>query len=244
VSDRDRVPRVLQNPKLSMELTFPASLVVDIRPDDGYVNATKLCQTTGKSWKHYYQPVKTKTFLKALSECTRLSLNVLVVNGKNRFQHTWIHPDVAIHLAQWLSPHVAVAVVEMVRRFAAEHPDKVIHQITDALEKTVDASCCQVKGFVYILQTELVPSRVKIGFSTQTLPALRDRYRTSFPDKTTILAFPVSNAAEAEADVHSFFDDCRQAGEWFDGEKIEEYVEYLTNVHDGEIFQLSDDDCH
>ena len=228
-----------------MELTFPsphASIVVDIRPDDGYVNATKLCQAVGREWKIYHKTAGTKAFLKALSDHTRLHANVLAVSGTNRFQHTWIHPNVAIHLAQWLSPHVAVAVVEMVRRFAAEHPDKVIHQITDALEKTVDDSCFQVKGFVYILQTELIPSRVKIGFSTQTLPALRDRYRTSFPDKTTILAFPVSNAAEAEADVHSFFDDCRQAGEWFDGEKIEEYVEYLTNVHGGEIFQLSDDD--
>lgn len=41
----------------------------------------------------------------------------LVESGKNRFQHTWVHPDVAIHLAQWADSRFGVAVSRLVRRY-------------------------------------------------------------------------------------------------------------------------------
>jgi len=114
---------------------------IEIRPD-GYVNATKLCQAMGKEWKHYYQPAKTKEYLQALSNYENIPVEkvgvtivtptkstgnlggivpaperCLVESGKNRFQHTWVHPDVAIHLAQWASPRFGVAVSRLVRRY-------------------------------------------------------------------------------------------------------------------------------
>jgi len=114
-------------------------ILIEIRQPDGYVNATKLCQEGGKLWQNYYQNAKTKEFLAALSEEERISIapgkptptnstgnqrgNVpapekyLVESGKNRFQHTWVHPDVAIHLAQWASARFGVAVSRLVRRY-------------------------------------------------------------------------------------------------------------------------------
>ena len=41
----------------------------------------------------------------------------LVESGKNRFQHTWVHPDVAISLAQWADQRFGVAVSRLVRRY-------------------------------------------------------------------------------------------------------------------------------
>ena len=38
----------------------------------------------------------------------------LVESGKNRFQHTWVHPDVAINLAQWADQLFGVAVSQVV----------------------------------------------------------------------------------------------------------------------------------
>lgn len=224
------------------------ALNIELRPD-GYVNATKLCQAVGRDWKNYYKSAGTKEFLKALAEYTHTPTTrrvfgekCLVDVGKSRVQHSWVHPDVAIHLAQWLSPHVAVAVSAMIRQFAADHPDQAMHQMTEALQKTVEDSWPPLQGFVYILQTDLVPSRVKIGLSHQNLAALRDRYRTAFPDKTTIWAVQVSNAPEAEADVHLFFDEFREAGEWFAKDMVDEYVEYLSSVHGGDILQWKDCD--
>ena len=219
---------------------------IELRPD-GYVNATKLCQAMRKEWKHYYALTKSKEFLQALGEYTHTPItrrvsgeNCLVEVGKNQHQNTWVHPDVAINLAQWLSPHVAVAVSAMIRQFAADHPDQAIRQMTEAFQKTVEDSEPLLQGFVYILRTDLVPSRVKIGFSHQNLAAIRDRYRTAFPDKTTIWAVQVSNAQEAEADVHLFFDEFREAGEWFAKDMVDEYVEYLSSVHGGDILQWKD----
>lgn len=226
---------------MELVLANTSSFDIVIRPD-GYVNATKLCQVAGKQWKNYYSNAKTKEFLQALGEFVNLPIKSLVEIGKSRICHTWAHPDVAIHLAQWLSPHVAVAVVGMVRQFAAEHPAQVLRQMNEALRKTMEDSGNLLQGFVYILQTDLVPSRVKIGFSHQNMAALRDRYRTAFPDKTTIWAIEVFDAPEAEADVHLFFDEFREAGEWFARDKVDGYIEYLTSVHGGEIFEWCDDE--
>jgi len=101
---------------------------IEVRRPDGYVNATKLCQAMGKEWKNYFAVGKTKEFLTELSEVEQMpvenlaaatipSESCLVELGKNRFQNTWVHPDVAIHLAQWASPRFGVAVSRLVRRY-------------------------------------------------------------------------------------------------------------------------------
>src|SRR5215217_1171 len=103
---------------------------IEIRPD-GYVNATKLCQAMGKFWKHYNSNDKTKEFLAELSKVEKIPVEthsvgkpteysvdrVLVQIGTSKSQHTWVHPDVAIHLAQWASPRFGVAVSRLVRRY-------------------------------------------------------------------------------------------------------------------------------
>src|SRR5215217_1362563 len=103
---------------------------IEIRPD-GYVNATKLCQSVGKLWQHYNSNAKTKEFLVELSKVEKIPVvNLLVGNptssfpprclvelGSNQHQNTWVHPDVAIHLAQWASPRFGVAVSRLVRRY-------------------------------------------------------------------------------------------------------------------------------
>jgi transposase-like protein len=83
------------------------------RPKDGYINATAMCQAAGKEFKHYNENRQTKDFLTALSPEVGIPTSVLVQSMKGgdiRFQGTWVHPQVAIHLAQWLSPKFAVQV--------------------------------------------------------------------------------------------------------------------------------------
>jgi KilA-N domain len=83
------------------------------RPKDGYINATAMCQAAGKEFKHYNENRTTKDFLTALSPEVGIPTSILVQSMKGgdiRFQGTWVHPQVAIHLAQWLSPKFAVQV--------------------------------------------------------------------------------------------------------------------------------------
>jgi DNA-binding MarR family transcriptional regulator len=91
--------------------------VINQRPDDGYVDATAMCQATGKKFNDYQRLKTTQDFLKALSSVTGIPATDLVRSiqgGDSKLQGTWIHPKVAIHLGQWCNPEFAVFVTELV----------------------------------------------------------------------------------------------------------------------------------
>ncbi|WP_208996487.1 KilA-N domain-containing protein [Pseudovibrio ascidiaceicola] len=81
------------------------------RSGDGYLDATAMCKTAGKLFNDYSRLESTKAYLKALSSETGIPVSKLIQSVKGGFsqaQGTWVHPKVAIHLAQWLSPEFAV----------------------------------------------------------------------------------------------------------------------------------------
>lgn len=90
--------------------------VVQQRKDDGYINATNLCTAAGKRWHNYVRNETTGHFLRALEGKTRISVLLLIqqVTSEDGSHSTWVHPKVAIHLAQWLSAEFAVQVSEWV----------------------------------------------------------------------------------------------------------------------------------
>lgn len=90
---------------------------VQQRAQDGYINATAMCRVAGKQFKHYNSNAQTKAFLAALESEVGIPTSKLVHSvsgGDFRIQGTWVHPQVAIHLAQWLSPVFAVKVSQWV----------------------------------------------------------------------------------------------------------------------------------
>jgi hypothetical protein len=88
------------------------------REEDGYIDATSLCKASGKQFNDYSRLDTTKDFLKALESDTGIPVSLLVItkkgNSKQFEQGTWVHPKVAIHLGQWLSPEFAVFVTNLV----------------------------------------------------------------------------------------------------------------------------------
>lgn len=90
--------------------------IIDQRADDGYINATALCAVAGKRWHNYVRNETTGHFLRALGAKTRISVLDLIqeVRDGSGTPSTWVHPKVAIHLAQWLSADFAVQVSEWV----------------------------------------------------------------------------------------------------------------------------------
>jgi len=87
------------------------------RQSDGYLPATKICDAIGKQWNNYYRNKKTQSYISVLSAETRIRASELiqiVKGGIPENQGTWIHPKVAIHFAQWLSPEFAVQVTNWV----------------------------------------------------------------------------------------------------------------------------------
>lgn len=94
--------------------------IINQRAKDGYVNATAMCKAAGKLWNDYYRLSTTQPFLDELSVIAGVARNDLVQSfrGGNRnsphLMGTWVHPQVAIHLAQWLSPKFSALVTQWV----------------------------------------------------------------------------------------------------------------------------------
>ena len=93
------------------------------RSSDGYLNATDMCQATGKRLNNYLRTNTTKAFLSELSDflsknpVTPISVSEqnqqliqITKGGTPENQGTWVHPYVSINLAQWCSPMFAVLV--------------------------------------------------------------------------------------------------------------------------------------
>ncbi|MBF0421101.1 MAG: KilA-N domain-containing protein [Magnetococcales bacterium] len=92
-------------------------IVIPQRAKEGYINATAMCQAAGKLFGHYNTLQTTREFLVELEADIGIPISKLiqvVKGGKPEMQGTWIHPKVAIHLAQWLSPKIAVKVTNWI----------------------------------------------------------------------------------------------------------------------------------
>lgn len=95
--------------------------VIEQRESDGYINATAMCKAAGKLIGHYRENDATKEFLAALSAKIGIPIdkgNQSLIESKpgapSTGGGTWVHPKVAIHLAQWLSGDFALQVAEWV----------------------------------------------------------------------------------------------------------------------------------
>ncbi|GAQ87939.1 hypothetical protein KFL_003890100 [Klebsormidium nitens] len=95
-------------------------MITEMRLSDGYVSATKMCQSAGKMWGHYNAVEGNVAFRTALATSLHTPIADLVqsiTNGPLYQRGTWVHPQLAIHLASWCSPTFAVKVTALVLRY-------------------------------------------------------------------------------------------------------------------------------
>jgi len=117
--------------------------VISQREADGYINATAMCKAAGKEWANYNQNSTTKAFLKALEGSLGIPRDLIVQTigtGSNEARGTWVHPQVAVHLAQWLSAEFAVKVSQwIVEWMSGRHPsERVWQQFEDRVSLVYD----------------------------------------------------------------------------------------------------------
>ena len=92
------------------------------RPTDGYINATAMCHAAGKRWFDYSRLTTTTAFVTELATETGIPASVLIQTlkgGDVSVQGTWVHPQVAYHLAQWLSARFAVLVSKWISEWVS-----------------------------------------------------------------------------------------------------------------------------
>lgn len=91
--------------------------IIQQRAKDGYISATAMCKAANREFKHYNENSGTRAFVAALSAEVGIPTSDLIQSirgGTPDLQGTWVHPQVAVHLAQWLSPEFAVKVSKWV----------------------------------------------------------------------------------------------------------------------------------
>jgi KilA-N domain/T5orf172 domain len=131
------IPEIVQT-----TLTLNYNVIIS-RTGDNYVNATQLCQAGGKKFNDWFILDSTKQLINALIDdiiikksakietgiyewdsdpnlvVRKEAMTFLLVHYNLRifFRGTWIHPDLAISLAQWISPDFALKVSHWIRNY-------------------------------------------------------------------------------------------------------------------------------
>lgn len=128
--------------------------VIEQRSLDGYINATQLCHVAGKRWYNYLRDETSGHFLRALETKTRIGVSELIqeVHPASGPANTWIHPKVAIHLAQWLSAEFAVQVSEWVYEWISRRPPVGAVKLPIHLERYLTNDPKVPFGYFSILQ--------------------------------------------------------------------------------------------
>lgn len=78
------------------------------RTTDNYVNATAMCRANGKRWSDYRESDRCQRYLDALAELTEIPVVNLYQAIEGRGGGTFVHPQVAVDLARWISAPFAV----------------------------------------------------------------------------------------------------------------------------------------
>jgi KilA-N domain len=103
------------NPSVSSDIIVREFNNVSIsQRADGYLDATAMCRANGRRWVDYARAAGTEPFINALSETVGISHRLLIEAKEGRNGGTYVHPQVAYHLAMWCSPAFAVQVTEWV----------------------------------------------------------------------------------------------------------------------------------
>ena len=122
---------------------------------DGMINATLMCKTCKRKAHEYFSNKKTKTFLRQLEKTLGLTSQDLVVVLPGR--STWVHTQVATHMASWISSSFAVKLagwIEDIKRTSSrvntEYQESIANlapDLSDQIERQVrDALCKSLSG--------------------------------------------------------------------------------------------------
>jgi hypothetical protein len=110
--------------------------------EDGFVDATKLCKAGKKRFNDWCRRNTIKELIMALSETTGIPAVKLIETYEGCNGGSWIHPDLAIHLAQWISPSFAIQVSQWIRELLTKgyvDLDSSIRGISDMSALDIEA---------------------------------------------------------------------------------------------------------
>ena len=189
--EEEKVDYVIDTSKYKLILN---DIMITARPEDGFINATQLCKAGGKKFNHWSSLESTKKLIEALKQDKESVAGIPATNfmeiiqgGEAKLQGSWIHQDLAIHLAMWISPEFSIQVSRWTREIIYTGKVDIQHKKNEAellklqnafskqlienkkLQKKVVCRVAREKfgnGFyMYIVQTDStkITRRYKIG---------------------------------------------------------------------------------
>jgi len=106
------------------------------RNNDNYINATQLCQAGNKQFNDWFRLNTTKQLINEAMSETGIPVSQLIdikKGNSNEFnQGSWIHPDLAIQLAQWISPKFSLQVSKWIRTLLTNGNVSINVKLTEA----------------------------------------------------------------------------------------------------------------
>lgn len=80
---------------------------ISARESDGFINLTQMCKANGTKLNDFLRLKSTKAYIASMaSETGKCASEIIEITkgGDPKFQGSWGHPEIAILLAQWISP--------------------------------------------------------------------------------------------------------------------------------------------
>jgi len=236
------------------------------RQSDGYINASQLCKAGKKYYNDWFRLEKTKEFLTELSQELKIDIltdktekvdfgGLIEINMEKSDvdeQSTWVHPRVAIQIAQWISPKFAVNVTGWIHKLLStgsvklERPIKSFSTLTEidieAEKLENEVKMCEYTNELVIYCAYIGNGLVKIGFTDSNLVKRDKKHMSSeslYPQWRIIKFFKVSGNNIVKM-IHEFLKHYKV--DFFNQKEVYKPVKNLTKfIEDIEDF-LKDND--
>ena len=108
--------------------------------DNGYINASKLCQDGGKLLKNWNRNKNARELEQEIKSAhKRADLKIEIMTGANNTRGTYVHPKLIPHIASWISPRFAITVADIVNEYftkeALEEKDRILQRKDDKIDR-------------------------------------------------------------------------------------------------------------
>jgi hypothetical protein len=120
--------------------------IIQFRESDNYINATQLCKAGRKKLSHWLCLDNTKELINILASNAGIpALDLIDKKVGGNHNGTWIHPDLAIQLAQWLSPQFSIQVSLWIRELFTQGNVSINLKILKEKENIIKDSQRRIK---------------------------------------------------------------------------------------------------
>jgi hypothetical protein len=165
----------IENPEmLSNNQIIINDVTIICRSKDNYVNGYQICKAGNKNFNDWINLETTKDIINELENTIGISSLYLIENKKDNMldlnQEVWLHPDLAISLAYWISSKFALQISKWIRNLFSnvdinikaikdqqnelDKKDQRIKLLQDMYLKKQSRSQYPQKNVIYIVTTE------------------------------------------------------------------------------------------